>query len=102
MTATDAAYDRKLERIVALTRDLVLIPGTHDRVAERKRCYEFVKNILEVLPGIDVQEFERNKYPSFVAHPSGHTTPEILICAHLDVIDHPDPETYRSSIRNGS
>ena len=92
MTATDAAYDRKLERIVALTRDLVLIPGT----------YEFVKNILEVLPGIDVQEFERNKYPSFVAHPSGHTTPEILICAHLDVIDHPDPETYRSSIRNGS
>jgi len=101
MTATDANYERELERIVALTRDLVLIPGTHDRVSERKRCYEFVKNHLEVLPGIEVREFERNQYQSLVAHPSGHRDPEILICAHLDVIDHPDPDAYRSTIREG-
>jgi succinyl-diaminopimelate desuccinylase len=101
MTATNATNDRELERIVALTRDLVLIPGTHDRIAERRRCYEFVKNHLEVLPGIQVREFVRNDYQSLVAHPSGHSEPEILICAHLDVIDHPEPDAYRSSIREG-
>lgn len=88
-------------RIVALTRDLILIPSIPSRPDDRRRCYEFVKNHLEAENGVEIREYEDRGLPSLVATASGCREPEILMCAHLDVITHPDIKFYRSEIRDG-
>lgn len=98
---TESFPSRNVERIVALTRDLMLIPGTLSRPDDRRQCYEFVKNHLESLEHIRVREYECNGIPSLVATTPGHAEPKVLLCAHLDVIGHPDPHVYRSRIEGG-
>ncbi|RKX34827.1 MAG: M20 family peptidase [Verrucomicrobia bacterium] len=96
---TDDATIRR--RVVALTRDLILIPSIPSRPDDRRRCYEFVKNHLEVENGVEISEYEDRGIPSLVATASGCQEPDILMCAHLDVITHPDIAFYRSEIRDG-
>ncbi|TDU68037.1 succinyl-diaminopimelate desuccinylase [Prosthecobacter fusiformis] len=90
-----------LERLVALTRDLILIPSTDTRPHERARCFAFLRDHLEAVDGVCIREFESDGYGSLVASPMGAENPEILMVAHLDVIDHPDMDVYRSSVRDG-
>jgi succinyl-diaminopimelate desuccinylase len=102
MTVLDAAeHERVRERLVALTRDLMLVPSIPSRPEEIRRCYNLVKNHLEALEGTEVCEFEENGYPSLVAAPQNCQKPMILMCAHLDVISHPDSSAYRSEVRDG-
>ena len=89
------------ERLVALTRDLILIPSDATRSQERRRCYEFIRNHIETLDHIEVKEFEDQGIPSLVALPPGCSSPDILMCAHLDVITHSDISVYRSHIQDG-
>ncbi len=89
------------ERLIALTRDLILIPSIPSRVDDRRRCYEFIKNHLESIEHIEVREFEKDGIPSLVAAPEGCKKPDILMCGHLDVITHPDIALYRSEIKDG-
>jgi len=93
--------DRIRRRIVALTRDLILIPSIPSRPEDRRRCYEFVKNHLEAENGVEIYEYEDRGIPSLVATARGCREPDILMCAHLDVITHPDIGFYRSEIRDG-
>ncbi len=88
-------------RIVALTRDLILIPSIPSRPDDRRRCYEFVKNHLEAENGVEIREYEDRGIPSLVATAKGCREPDILMCAHLDVITHPDIGFYRSEIHDG-
>ena len=88
-------------RLVALTRDLMLIPSIPTRPDDLRRCYDFVKNHLEAYNGTEIREFERNGYRSLMAAPIGCERPEILMCAHCDVIIHPDLSVYRSQVREG-
>ena len=46
------------ERLVALTRDLILIPSDATRPGEIDRGLAFLKNHLEALSHIQIQEFE--------------------------------------------
>lgn len=102
MTVTDIDPRQNIqERLVALTRDLILIPSNTAHPQERQRCYEFIKNHLEALEHIEVREFEHNGIPSLVAAPPGCARPRILMCGHLDVITHPDVTAYRSQIKDG-
>ena len=100
MTEPSRMHDIQ-ERMVALTRDLILIPSIPSRPDDRRRCYEFIRNHLESLDDIEIREFEDKGIPSLVAAPPGCHEPEILMCGHLDVISHPDISVYRSSIENG-
>lgn len=93
--------ERIRERLVALTRDLMLVPSIPSRPADLLRCYDQVKNHLEAVAGTKVREFMKNGVPSLVAAPENCERPEVLMCAHLDVITHPDIGCYRSQIRNG-
>lgn len=88
-------------RLVALTRDLMLISSTPTRPDEIRRCCSFVRNHLEAFNGVTIRTFEQAGHPSIVATPSGCDRPKILMCAHLDVISHPDPSVYRSEVREG-
>ncbi|VAW16905.1 hypothetical protein MNBD_BACTEROID05-330, partial [hydrothermal vent metagenome] len=89
------------ERLVALTRDMILIPSIPSREDDRQRCFEFIKNHLESLETIEVREFVCDGIPSLVAGPIGVANPEILMLGHLDVITHPDISVYRSHIKDG-
>jgi len=89
------------DRLVALTRDLMLIPSIPSRPEDRRRAFEVIKNHLEPLDHIDVMEYEDNGIPSLVAMTKGIKKPKILMCGHIDVIEHEDVACYRSRIENG-
>lgn len=101
MNVDEPLESRIRQRVVALTRDLILIPSIPSRPEDRRRCYEFVRNHLEGVDGVEVREFETAGIPSLVAMPEGVREPALLMCAHLDVITHPDITFYRSEIRDG-
>ena len=88
-------------RLVALTRDLILIPSTENHPDERQRCFEFLHNHLDSLPGVAVRYFDQNGHRSLVAGPEGVEVPDILLNGHLDVIEHPQADCYHSKIVDG-
>lgn len=102
MIATESSERERIrERLVALTRDLMLVPSIPSRPDDIRHCYNMVKNHLEALEGVEVCEYEENGHPSLVAAPVDCQRPKILMCAHLDVIAHPDLSVYKSEIRDG-
>jgi hypothetical protein len=46
---------RLRERLIALTRDLVLIPGSEERPHDLRRAVEWVRNHLESLESVEVR-----------------------------------------------
>jgi succinyl-diaminopimelate desuccinylase len=94
--------DEHLEgRLVRLTRDLVLIESTDSRPDERARCFQLINNHLEGLDGIRLLDHHCGDYASLLALPDGIDEPDVLLCAHLDVVEHPEPGSYRSELRDG-
>ncbi len=95
--------DREIlrERLIQLTRDLVLVESTDDRPEERTRCFHLVRNHLEEVAGLEIVMYESHGYESLVAMPAGVEKPDVLLCGHIDVVHHPEPDSYRSEIRDG-
>jgi len=94
--------DNNLEgRLVRLTRDLVLIESTDSHPDERRRCFQLVHNHLEGLDGLSLIDHRCGDYDSLLALPEDIDHPDVLLCAHLDVVEHPEPERYRSELRDG-
>jgi len=98
---TNPTDDLIKEQLISLTRDLMLVPTTASRPEEINRGFQFIKNHLETLKSIEITEYVENTHPSMVALPKGIVKPEILICAHLDVVDYPTPEAFQSKIEKG-
>ncbi len=103
LTQSEASADRDRlrERLVQLTRDLVLIESTDSRPEERRRCFQLVRNHLEEIPGIVLRKLESRGYESLLVLPEGCSRAEVLFCGHLDVVEHPDPDSYRSRVESG-
>jgi succinyl-diaminopimelate desuccinylase len=102
MTATDPFEDDSLkDRLVATTRDLIIIPSSSSRPDERERCYQLVHNHVDAIEGVEVREYRRGGYPSLVALPVGCAEPDVLLCAHLDVVGLPEDASYRSHVADG-
>lgn len=95
---TDASLLR--ERLVALTRDLVLIPGSAERPEELQRALHWVRNHLEGIEGVTIDLYDSDGITSLVARPSGDVPIDVLFCAHIDVVHHADPTAYRSEVRD--
>ncbi len=94
--------DEELQHyLVSLTRDLVMIPTTESRPDERKRCFEFLRNHIDCLSGVQVDFLECNDHQSMLVRPAGIEAPEILLCGHIDVIEHPQPDCYHSTVEQG-
>ncbi len=93
--------DRLRDRLVQLTRDLVLIESTDSKPQERARCFQFIRNHLEGCPGVDISMHMDNGYESLVALPDGVDRASVLFCGHLDVVDHPGRDRYLSSLEHG-
>jgi len=102
LPVTDSGPHKRLrDRLVALTRDLVLMPSYAGNPAAIRQCYEFVRNHLEEFPQVEIQDHVSADIPSLVALPVGHPTPDVMMIAHLDVVHHADTEVYRSTIEQG-
>lgn len=89
------------QRLVSLTRDLVLIPSTHDRPHDILRGLDFIINHVEGPPGLEICRHEEMGIPSLAIRPAGIERPEVLLCAHLDVVPSVGGEEYRSKISDG-
>ncbi|MBX7209578.1 MAG: M20 family metallopeptidase [Verrucomicrobiaceae bacterium] len=90
-----------LERLVTLTRDLVAIPSTESRPLDRARCFTLLRNHLESLEGVCIRDYESCGYGSMTVMPAGIERPDVLMVAHLDVIEHPHVDAYTSRIADG-
>lgn len=88
-------------QLVQLTRDLVLIESTDSKPEERRRCFQLVRNHLDELAGIQLNSYFCDEYESLITLPEGISRPDILFCAHLDVVDHLGPEYYQSKHSEG-
>jgi succinyl-diaminopimelate desuccinylase len=92
---------RLRERLIQLTRDLVLIESTHDLPEERRRCFQLLRNHLDEVPGLELRTVRNDGFESLIALPEGVAAPDVLFCGHLDVVKHLSPGSYRSEIRDG-
>ena len=81
-----------LERLLALTRELMHIPSTESRPAARADCFAVCRRQLETLPAIEIREYDSHGFASMVATAAGVDVPGILLVGHLDVIEHPSVE----------
>lgn len=79
----------------------MLIPSSEGRPEEIARCAELIANHLDVIQEVEVHHFERNGSPSVLALPRGVQHPEVLLNAHLDVIEHQNPHSYRAHVDGG-
>lgn len=89
------------QRLVSLTRDLVLIPSTRDRPHDILRGLDFIINHVDGTPGLEICRHEEMGIPSLVVRPAGIEHPEVLLCAHLDVVPSVGGQEYRSTISDG-
>lgn len=88
-------------RLIALARDMILIPSDASRPEDITRCFEFVINHVESIDNITVKKYHHCGIPSLVALPKNVQKPKVLLCGHLDVITHTEDERYSSHIADG-
>ncbi len=89
------------ERLIALTKDLILIPSMASRPDDIERCIAFVRNYIKTLKDVDIKEYRHNGIPSLVVLPKKIGEPEVLLVSHLDVVSHEDVEVYNPEITDG-
>jgi succinyl-diaminopimelate desuccinylase len=89
------------DRLVSMTRDLILIPSTGSQPDEIERCLSFLRTQLETVEGLRIDEHTCDGVPSLVAMARGVERPDVLLLGHLDVIEHPELPSYRSHIEDG-
>ena len=89
------------DRLVALTRDLVLIPSSAAHPAEIERGLDLLRIQFDTLDGIRLEEHRSGGVPSLVVRPAQVEAPAVLLLGHIDVVDHGGPQLYRSSVRDG-
>jgi len=98
---TVTEHEHLKARLTSLTRDLMLIPSTESRPMERQRSFEFLRHHLDETPRLRIEMFERNGHQSLVARPEGCDAPEVLLCGHVDVIEHSEQDCYHSRVVDG-
>lgn len=85
-------------RILDLLRDLIIIPSTASNPDALDHAVKLVRNHIDVIPGIEVEEHESGGRPSFVARPEGLGGPvEVLLVGHVDVVE-AEPEGFSPRI----
>lgn len=89
------------DRVVALTRDLILVPSSAAHPAEIERGLDLVRIQLDTVAGLRLEEHRCGDVPSLVARPAAVERPEILLLAHVDVVDHGSLGLYRSRLQDG-
>jgi len=83
-----------------LTAELIAIPSvTHDH-EQCKAILEHVESYLKDLPDVSVRHYESGGHRSMVAVYKADKEPDILLSAHLDVVDAPQ-ELFTPHVSDG-
>ncbi len=82
--------------VIELTKKLIEIPSESRRFDELQRIIAFAREYIDV-PGVFIQQFESNGFPSLVATFEETRHPECLMVGHLDVVS-ARKEDYQASI----
>lgn len=93
--------ERLRERLVKLTKDLVSIESTDSKPEMRRQCFQFIRNHVEDEKAISLTMHQKSGYESLVVLPEGIGAPDILFCAHLDVVEHPQSDHYQAVVKEG-
>ncbi len=81
---------------LALTKRLIEIPSESTNKFELRRIIDFVRNYLDV-PGIYIQEYESEGFPSLVATFEDTKSPQCMMVGHLDVVS-ADKEEFEAHV----
>ena len=87
-----------MDKIVALTRELIAFRTTHDRPEEIRRCAVFIADWLKSA-GIECSTLERKGVPSLLVTPLPAEAPALLM-SHIDVVAAPDA-LFQPWVENG-
>ncbi|MFQ5508395.1 MAG: M20 family metallopeptidase [Leptospirillia bacterium] len=81
-------------RLVDLLKDLILVRSTADNPEGLHHALRLIRSHIEDIPGIRVDNHECEGLPSFVAMPGSVEVPEVMLVAHVDVVDAPPEHFY--------
>jgi succinyl-diaminopimelate desuccinylase len=82
------------EELIARTKELMLMRTTADNPVALKDAIEYVRKLVEKVPDVTIERFERNGKPSLLAY-RGKQRPEkfdLLLNGHVDVVPAKDAQ----------
>ena len=77
------------------------MPSSAAHPAEIERSLDLLRIQLDTVAGVRLEEHRCEDVPALVGLPVGVTNPEVLLLAHVDVVDHGNVGVYRSQVRDG-
>ena len=88
-----------MQEVVSLTQDLIRFKTMHSRPDAIAQCIVFIEDYLRQ-NGLVFTRIEHNGYPSLLVMPGDDPTVEVLLMAHIDVVDAADAQ-FEPQIRDG-
>ena len=102
MTSLDgAAADELRAQLITFTRELIHVPSSAAHPSAIERSLDLLRNRLEPLDGVRIDEFRCEGVPSLVVRPTAVERPAVLLVGHVDVVDHGSLRHYRAQVRDG-
>jgi len=75
------------ERILELLKDLIIIPSTASDPGALRQAVNLVRNHVDRIPGVRVDEYESGGRPSILARPGAAADLRVLLVGHVDVVE---------------
>ena len=102
MASRNGTVDGELHaQLIDLTRALIRVPSSAAHPSALERALELLRERLEPLAGVRIEEFRCEGVPSLVVQPAAVETPSVLLVGHIDVVDHGSRRHYRPRVRDG-
>ena len=88
-----------MQEVVNLTQDLIRFKTMHSQPDAIAQCIAFIEDYLRQ-HGLAFTRIEHNGYPSLLVMPGDAPTVDVLLMAHIDVVDAAAP-LFEPEIRDG-
>jgi len=86
-----------MKQIINLTKDLIKFETTRDKPEQLKKCINFVEKQLP--KRLHIKKGIRNKKPYLTASVKNTKKPDLLLTAHLDVVE-AEKDQFKPAIKN--
>jgi succinyl-diaminopimelate desuccinylase len=87
-------------RVVDLLKDLILVRSTAANPEGLHHAIRLIRSHVEDIPGVRVENHQSGGLPSFVALPGSVEQAELMLVAHVDVVEAP-PEHFYPVVEDG-
>jgi succinyl-diaminopimelate desuccinylase len=86
--------------LVQRTCDLVRFASTADQPGQVAACAAYIRDMLDTIPGLFIEQTEREGRPSIVATLRDTRTPTLMLNGHFDVVA-AAPELFEPRVQGG-